>query len=109
MKQAEVGKEYILFTGEHAAIVRRLGEKGFEYLELQSNTNNGFKNLTTNVLKDRFACKKSHSIAGLKLQYDSRLVEIDSLKENKNQLKKIFGYINTNSNEQTKGSGGHEK
>lgn len=109
LKQAEVGKEYILFTGEHAAIVRRLGEKGFEYLELQSNTNNGFKNLTTNVLKDRFACKKSHSIAGLKLQYDSRLFEIDSLKENKNQFKKILGYLNTKSDEQKKGSGGHEK
>lgn len=109
LKQAEVGKEYILFTGEHAAIVRRLGEKGFEYLELQSNTNNGFKNLTTNVLKDRFGCKKSHSVAGLKLQYDSRLVEIDSLKENKNQFKKILGYLNTKSDNQNKGSGGHEK
>ena len=37
-------KEYYLETGKHAAIIR-IGNRGFEYLELQSETENGFKKL----------------------------------------------------------------
>ena len=109
LKQAEISKEYILVTGKHAAIVKRLGKTGYDYLELQSNYTNGFKHLNMGVLKERFGCQKSHSVAGHRVKTSSLLIDVDSLEKNKGQFKKILGYINTKSDKQKKGSGGHEK
>ena len=53
----EESKEYYLGTGKHSAIIRKI-ENNFEYLELQSPTDNGFKPLTKEVLKKRFGCKR---------------------------------------------------
>ena len=96
------GKEYILMTGNHAAVVRRKGGS-YEFLELQSHTSNGWKELNDNVLKERFKARKRR-----KYQSDTSLIDLDRLKESKDFLM-ITGYINTERDKQKKGESGSEK
>ena len=107
LKTLEEGKEYYLATGNHAAIVRKI-ENTYEFLELQSSKENGFKQLTTNILKNRFHCKQTHSIQGIKFKTKNILMEVDSFKDN-SEFKEIMGYINTSENKQIKGVKGSEK
>lgn len=104
-----VNKEYYLSTGRHAAIVRRT-ERDFEYLELQSATQNGWKSLTkngrgriANVLHERFKTAKLS-----KYRHYMFLAEVDSFKDNKD-FEKILGYLNTEVHKQLKGNLGSEK
>ena len=106
-KFMEEGKQYILATGRHASVVRKVGE-GYEYLELQSATSNGWKPLTDYILKWRFACKKSHSTYGYKFELKNLLVDIDSLKGNK-EFETVLEYINTAADAQRKGVSGSIK
>lgn len=107
LKQVEEGKEYYFSTGQHAAIVRR--EKGkLQYLELQEEKDNGFKQFTTQTLKKRFNCKQSNTRYGYKLKPKNFLMEVDSFKDNK-EFEKVLGYINTQKSKQIKGAGGHAK
>ena len=101
LKMVEDGKEYYFGVGQHVAIIRK-AENGFEFLELQSRNDNGFKPLTTDILKRRFACKKSHTVYGTKLQGVGQLMECTALAQN-SDFKKILGYINTAGSEQRKG------
>ena len=97
------GKEYILVTGRHAAVIKEEKEIRY-YLELQSSTFNDwteFKGAKT--LENRFGCKRSDYFV------DCTLIEIESLKNCKIDFKEIMGYINTREYEQIKGEGGHEK
>ena len=107
LKTLEEGKEYYLATGNHAAIVRKI-ENTYEFLELQSPKENGFKQLTTNILKNRFRCKQTHSIQGIKFKTKNILMEVDSFKDN-SEFEEIMGYINTSENKQIKGVKGSEK
>lgn len=107
LKTLEEGKEYYLATGNHAAIVRKI-ENTYEFLELQSSKENGFKQLTTNILKNRFHCKQTHSIQGIKFKTKNILMEVDSFKDN-SEFEEIMGYINTSENKQIKGVKGSEK
>lgn len=107
LNKVEEGKEYYLSTGEHAAIIRKIDGK-FEYLELQDKANNGFKQFTTQTLKNRFGCKQSHTIQGHKAKARSLLIDIDEF-SNKNEFKEILGYINTSVNKQMKGASGNAK
>ena len=100
-------KEYYLATGKHAAIIRK-GDKGFEYLELQSATENGFKKLDSSVLKTRFKCQTSYSISGIKFEKSNVLIDVDSCK-NSEEFKNLLGYINTTKDKQKKGEGGYAK
>lgn len=100
----EESKEYYLGTGKHSAIIRKI-ENNFEYLELQSPTDNGFKPLTKEVLKKRFGCKKSHIILGSKTQMSNQLIECKSLSES-SEFQKLLGYINTSIRNQKKGANG---
>ncbi len=104
MKKTIVGKEYYFSTGEHAAIIRKT-ENGVEYLELQSEYENGFKPLNDRVLDRRFGAKKSRTAYGVKLPNTTTIVEVDAFK-NVRGLKELFGYINTNENKQMKGKKG---
>nr|DAJ39496.1 MAG TPA: minor capsid protein [Caudoviricetes sp.] len=104
MKKTIVGKEYYFSTGEHAAIIRKT-ENGVEYLELQSEYENGFKPLNDRVLDRRFGAKKSRTAHGVKLPNTTTIVEVDAFK-NVRGLKELFGYINTNENKQMKGKKG---
>ena len=103
----EEKKEYYLETGKHAAIIR-IGNRGFEYLELQSETENGFKKLDSSVLKTRFGCQTSYSVGGIKFEKSNVLIEIDSCK-NSEEFKNLLGYINTAKDKQNKGEGGYAK
>ena len=103
----EEKKEYYLETGKHAAIIR-IGNRGFEYLELQSDTENGFKKLDSSVLKTRFGCQTSYSVGGIKFEKSNVLIEVDSCK-NSEEFKNLLGYINTAKDKQNKGEGGYAK
>lgn len=100
-------EEYLLIAGKHAAIVRR-GNTGFEYLELQSPTSNGYRSLTMSALKDRFGCAKSHTIYGNKVKNSCHLVRVDSFR-NSNAFVEVLGYINTMPQNQRKGRSGSVK
>lgn len=107
LDMVENGKEYYFGVGKHVAIIRGT-ETGAEYLELQSISSNGFKELTDDVLKNRFGCKRSHTIYGTKMQISAELVEVDALKNN-NEFIEIMKYVNTAKGEQLKGVGGGTK
>ena len=116
LKQMEVGKEYYLSVGRHAAIVRaidgivkspRTGKEKpgtiFQYLELQSSKNNGWQNFDGNpgyTLKTRFGCTSSSWC------YEkAHLTEIGQL-ENSDEFRSFLGFLNTAENEQRKGKHG---
>ena len=99
----EDGKEYYLGAGKHASIVRKV-EGRYEYLELQSTEErNGFKPLGPGTLIDRFRCRKSG-----KYEMRSVLIDIDNMKDNP-EMENLLGFINTQSDKQMKGVGGHAK
>lgn len=116
----EAGKEYYLSSGRHAAIVRKK-ENGFEYLELQSPVQNGWKPFTKRTAKERFDCTKTPTKIfnyGLKTPVNGFVVEngktylakktllIDSSSVGTKEYQRIMGYINTAANQQKKGESG---
>lgn len=99
------GKEYYLATGGHASIIRKFGS-GYQYLELQDDVSrNGWHELNDTMLRWRFGCKKSHSTYGMKFKLGNVLVDIDTLKGNKD-FETMLTYINTAADAQRKGIGG---
>lgn len=104
LKLTQRGKEYYFTCGSHAAIVRRT-ETGFEYLELQSPYVNGFKPLDENVLKRRFAAKKSHTVYGTKCETRDCIIDIGLLRKDSG-FRRMLGYINTAKDKQRKGKSG---
>jgi hypothetical protein len=98
------GKEYFLATGQHASIVRKVGDKN-EYLELQSAKNNGWHTLDESMLRWRFGCKKSHTFYGQRYEVANLLVDVDTLKGNQ-AFAQMLEYINTATDAQRKGIGG---
>lgn len=83
-------KEYLVVTGEHAAIVRDKGNKR-SYLELQLEPNeNGWKKWSSETLTRRFNCSK---------KCDSRdkcvVIDIESFKNIEFDFVNILSYINT--------------
>lgn len=107
LKHTKEGKEYYFACAAHAAIIRKTA-KGYEYLELQSATSNGFKPLSTDILKRRFGAKRSRSHYGHKYKSTSCLIDIDLLNGSVG-FKKMLGYINTNEKDQKKGARGTMK
>lgn len=104
LKLTQRGKEYYFTCGSHAAIVRRT-ETGFEYLELQSPYVNGFKPLDENVLKRRFAAKKTHTVGGTRCETKDCIIDIDLLRKDSG-FRRMLGYINTAKDKQRKGTSG---
>ena len=107
LKHTKEGKEYYFACAAHAAIIRKTA-KGYEYLELQSATSNGFKPLSNDILKRRFGAKRSRSHYGHKYKSTSCLIDIDLLNGSVG-FKKMLGYINTNEKDQKKGARGTMK
>jgi len=107
LKDVVKDKLYYFSSGRHAAIIRRV-DNGLEYLELQSATKNGFHPLDSTVLKRRFRCQKSHTVAGTKYEATSVIAEAESL-ENNVDFREILCYINTDEAAQMKGAGGGVK
>lgn len=109
LKQCEVGKEYYLYVGKHAAIVRKTTDEVLQYLELQSPTQSGWHDFNGNVrhtLVNRFGCssksnKWSQEIHGM--------IDIADSDFNTDDFKRLLGYINTADSEQKKGQYGTTK
>lgn len=101
------GTEYYLSAGGHAAIVKRFSDH-FEYLELQSEKNNGWFPLTNKTLKDRFGCKQKITVYGFVLSSESIAIQIDSLYNNPKFIK-LLEYINTLEGDERKGANGYAK
>ena len=107
LNSVQPGKEYILFAGKHAAIVRKNKKSGkLEYLEMQERHQklNGFIEFNKSTLKDRFHCQASSK----KYLLASRLIETKSLGTS-SKFAGTVGYINTDSNKQKKGISGYAK
>ena len=107
LRDVEEGKEYYFVAGQHAAIVRKIDGK-YQYLELQSATNSGWHQLTTDELRYRFGCKKSRTVYGNKLKQKVFSIDVDTLKDS-DEFKDLLGYINTAGDKQKKGAAGHER
>ena len=101
LKNVQPGKEYYFSAGRHAAVVRQ-GATGLEYLELQSWGDNGWFPLNDSVLKDRFACRRSHTIHGYKYETASTLVDIEKFGQS-GDFVEMLKYINTAADQQKKG------
>ncbi len=109
LDHVETGKKYILVTGRHAALIRNTGSR-YEYLELQSPypDQNGWHELTKAELRERFACKMSHSFRGFRYEADSTIAEITTLALSDGDAE-LVGYLNTVETAQRKGSLGAVK
>lgn len=115
LKQCEVGKEYYLGVGRHAAIVRKIDDgtkKGkYQYLELQSEKKeeNGWTDFAENTrytLMNRFKCSKMSN------RYHQRyalMIDVDDEGFKTDEFRSLLGYLNTNEDEQMKGKTGHVK
>lgn len=109
LKQCEVGKEYYLYVGRHATIVRKTTDEVLQYLELQSPTQSGWHDFNGNVrhtLVNRFGCssksnKWSQEVHGM--------IDIADSDFNTDDFKRLLGYINTADSEQKKGQYGTTK
>lgn len=108
MSQMEAGKEYELAVGKHAAIVHKLSDGTFEYLELQSAVKNGFKPFDKYTLKNRFGCQQSHTSYKMKYKILNCMIDIESLGKSKEFIE-LMKYINTSEYAQMKGIGGYAK
>jgi len=100
--QCELGKEYYLCVGQHAAIVRKTDDGVLQYLELQSAYNSGWINFNGNpryTLKNRFGCSNASSASS----YYDFMIDIDESDFSTDDFKSLLGYINTSANEQRKG------
>lgn len=103
LKQCEVGKEYYLVAGRHAAIVRKIEDGTLQYLELQSASRSGWTNFNANprnTLHTRFGC--TQSISG----YGSFMIDIDESDFSTDDFKSLLGFINTAEDAQKKGKYG---
>ena len=101
LDEVEEGKEYAFVCGEHAAAVRRKNGQ-LEWLELQSDYDNGWSRVDKKVLKQRFGCGKYWYIGRAVLLEGKALTECGDFAP-------IMGYINTAEEKQRRGSGGSAK
>lgn len=99
LAEMEPGKEYYFATGQHAAVVR-LNNGHYEYLELQSASDNGWHVLHDGRLYDRFGCDVNT------VDYPNFLIDIESLGRS-DEFLDILGYINTDEDSQVKGASDH--
>lgn len=105
LKKCEIGKEYYLCVGRHAAIVRKNESGLLQYLELQSAVKSGWTNFNKNpryTLTNRFGCSSSSGHG----EYYDFMISITDSDFGTDDFKSLLGYINTAENEQRKGSNG---
>ena len=104
LKQCEVGKEYYLSCGRHAAIVRKQADGTLQYLELQSATKSGWTNFDGNA---RYTL--SHRFGANVPSYGDFMIDIDDSDFTTDEFKSLLGYINTAEDAQKKGMYGSIK
>lgn len=102
---ARPGKQYVLVTGRHAAVIKTEKDGTTWYLELQSSTP-GWKPFEGDkTLRWRWRCQKTHSTYGIKYEVESYLVPVDTIKPT-DEYRQVLEFINTAEAEQNKGLGG---
>lgn len=102
LKKCEIGKEYYLGAGRHAAIVRKNESGVLQYLELQSAVNSGWTNFNKNpkyTLTNRFGCSSTSGHG----EYLDFMINITDSNFGTDDFKSLLGYLNTVENEQRKG------
>lgn len=102
LKKCEIGKEYYLGVGRHAAIVRKNESGDLQYLELQSAVNSGWTNFNKNpkyTLTNRFGCSSTSGHG----EYLDFMINITDSNFGTDDFKSLLGYLNTVENEQRKG------
>lgn len=104
LKKVDSGKQYYFAVGKHAAIVRQKAGGGFEFLELQSMTDNGFHDLDDLRLRYRFGCRKTTG----KYSRGAFLIDVEKLGKSPDFIE-MLKYINTEAAKQMKGVGGGVK
>lgn len=105
LKKCELGKEYYLGVGRHAAIVRKNEFGVLQYLELQSAVNSGWTDFNKNpryTLTNRFGCSSSSGHG----EYLDFMINITDSNFGTDDFKSLLGYLNTAENEQRKGKHG---
>lgn len=113
LKQCEVGKEYYLCVGQHAAIVRKVDDgtkKGkYQYLELQSARNSGWTDFDGNA---RYTLSWRFGTSSTSNHYHQNwafMIDIDESDFSTDEFKSVLGYINTDESKQQKGVSGSVK
>lgn len=109
LKMCEVGKEYYLAVGRHAAIVRKTADDVYQYLELQSATRSGWVNFDKNAkytLNRRFGCTSRSDGSS---HYDFMLDIEESDFSSSDDFRTLLGFLNTAVDAQRKGSSGSIK
>lgn len=109
LSKVQEGKQYILITGKHAAVVRKAGD-AFEYLELQDEGGGWFP-IGKDTFKNRFGCRKTARRSYFSneiIPADSYLIDIESLKGD-SVFEEALAYINTDPSKQKKGRYGYAK
>lgn len=106
LKHVEPGKEYGLYVGQHAAVVRKVGSD-YEYLELQHPiaNRNGFHPLDNWALKNRFSCVAKVSASDKSY---GALIDLQTLASSPD-FEPILAYLNTQTAKQQKGATGSVK
>lgn len=115
LKNLELNKEYYFMAGRHVSIVRRL-ENDFQYLELQSNKENGWVSVreeyggyVSRMLVNRFKCRATvDKRYGMLWEKNIITMEVDSFKDN-TEFQEILGYLNTEVGREGKGVAGYIK
>ncbi len=108
--KVQEGKEYFFAAGQHAAIVKKMGDK-FYYMELQDPLFNGWKRIKTrndDTLKRRFGCDDVDTYAATGFYELSYMADIATLR-NSDALKETLGYLNTDKGDEQKGATGRKK
>ena len=89
-EQTTPGKEYLVVTGEHAAIVREKGNKK-SYLELQFvSQENGWRKWSSETLSKRFGCAKKCNVNDKCV-----VIDIENFRNIEFDFVNILSYINT--------------
>lgn len=101
-KGMEEGKEYMLCTGGHGAMVKKT-PNGMQYLELQHpiDSENGWHDLDDMTLRNRFGCKIRR-----KYEVPNVIIKSESIEGN-GDFKELLEYLNTEDSAQKKGSSGY--
>lgn len=103
----EEGKEYYFAAGQHASIIRKVDGQ-YQYLELQSEYDSGWKTLDESTLRGRFLCSnyEPQQFIGSPLSVASTvLIDTESLAQSQEFIS-MLGYINTDADKQRKGAAG---
>jgi hypothetical protein len=100
LDKVEAGKQYYFAVGKHASIVQKAGDK-YQFLELQSRTDNGFHDLDDLTLRYRFGCRKTTG----KYETGNFLIDLQKLIKSPDFIE-MLKYINTLPGNEMKGVGG---